>query len=90
MTEQVMEILGKRRKLLKERFVTVVHHKSSPRIIILCMATCLGALSFATPFSRKIVDARQLRKVKVPNLELYDRTTHPKEHVRVYMAHIYV
>ena len=54
------------------------------------MVTYLGALSFATPFSREIMDALRLRKVKVLNLELYDRTTHPEEHAGGVKAQMYL
>ena len=50
----------------------------------------MGPVPFYTPFNAKIVDAPCYRKVKVPTIDLYTRTTDPKEHLGVYKAQMYV
>jgi len=50
-----------------------------------------GALcTFATPLSRKILKAPRLSKVKMPSIELFDRTTDLDKHLDVYKAQMYV
>jgi len=36
------------------------------------------------------MQAPRLRKVKMPNMELYNGTTNPKEHLGAYKAQMYV
>jgi len=48
------------------------------------------ASSFTIPFSKEIIEAPPLRKVKIPNLELYDETANPKEHLGVYKGQMYI
>jgi len=46
--------------------------------------------TFVTPFSREILEAPRLSKVKMPSVDLFDGTTYPDDHVDVYKAQIYV
>ena len=38
----------------------------------------------------EIINAPRNGKVKMPTVDLYDRTTGPEEHLGVYNAHLYV
>jgi len=50
-----------------------------------------GSLSrYSTPFSREILEAPHLSMVKIPSIELFDRTTDPDDHLNVYKAQMYV
>jgi len=46
--------------------------------------------TFAIPFSREITEALRLKKVKMPSVEPFDRTTDPDDHLDVYKAQMYV
>ena len=46
--------------------------------------------TFVTPFSREILEAPCLSKVKMPSVDLFDETTDPDDHVDVYKAQMYV
>jgi len=51
----------------------------------------MGSLpSFSTPFSRAILEAPCLSKVKMPYVEPFDGTTNPDGHLDVYKAQMYV
>lgn len=49
-----------------------------------------GSILFATPFSDEVMNTPRPRNVKIPNLELYDGTTNPEEHLGVYKSQLYV
>jgi len=46
--------------------------------------------TLATPFSREIMEAPCLKKVKMPSVEPFDETTDPGNHLDVYKAWMYV
>jgi len=46
--------------------------------------------TYVTPFSREILEAPQLSKVKVSSVDLFDGTTDPDDHLAVYKAQMYV
>ena len=46
--------------------------------------------TFSTPFSREILEAPCLNKVKMPSIELFDGTTDPDDHLDVYKEQMYV
>jgi len=46
--------------------------------------------TFATPFSREILEAPRLSKVKMPSIELFDETTDLDDHLDVYKVQMYV
>ena len=46
--------------------------------------------TYVTPFSREILEAPRLSKVKVPSVDLFDGTTDPDDHLDVYKAQMYV
>jgi len=46
--------------------------------------------TYVTPFSREILEAPRLGKVKMPSVDLFDETTDPDDHLDVYKAHMYV
>ena len=46
--------------------------------------------TFATPFSREILEAPHLSKVKMSSVDLFDGTTNPDDHLDVDKAQIYV
>ena len=48
------------------------------------------ACPFSTAFIAEIVNAPRYRKVKIPTMDLYDGTTDPEEHLRVYKAQMYI
>jgi len=46
--------------------------------------------TFSTPYSRENLEAPRLSKVKMPSIELFDRTTDSDDHLDVYKAQMYV
>ena len=52
--------------------------------------TQLGSVPFNMPFNAEVINTPRLEKVKMPNLELYDGTADPEEHLVLYKAHTYV
>ena len=46
--------------------------------------------TYVTPFSREILEAPRLSKVKMPSVDLFDGTTDPDDHLDVYKAQMYV
>jgi len=46
--------------------------------------------SFSTPFSRAIIEASHPKKVRMPTIDPFDRTTDLANHLDVYKAHMYV
>jgi len=69
--------------------VEVERHPKNP-IKVSEIAARLTGLLFSTPFSAEIINAPRYGKVKMPTLDLYDRTTDPEEHLGVYKAQMYV
>ena len=54
------------------------------------MAARTGSVPFSTPFSVEVINAPTFGKVKMPNLELYNGTMDPDEHLGVYKTQIYI
>ena len=50
----------------------------------------LEVTPFLSPFSEQIMNGHRPQKVKMPNLELYDGTKDPREHLGVYKAQMYI
>ena len=46
--------------------------------------------TFVTPFSREILEAPRLSKIKILSVNLFNGTTDPDDHVDVYKAQMYV
>jgi len=45
--------------------------------------------TLVTPFSREILEAPRLSKVKMPSVDFFDGTTNPNDHLDVYKAQMY-
>jgi len=62
-----------------------------PTVLKIRNSSKMGSLpTFTTQFSRKILEALRLNKVKMPPVELFDRTTNPNDHLDVHKAQMYV
>jgi len=50
----------------------------------------MGPIPFSTLLSANIVNALHYGKVKMPTVDLYDRTTDPQGQLGVYKAQMYI
>ena len=75
---------------MKSSFVVEAEHHPETPIKVSGTTARPTAPPFSTSFSAKIINAPRYGKVKMPMVDLYDRTTDPEEHLGVYKAQMYV
>jgi len=70
--------------------VVEVGRRLESRIQVSSMVARTGPVPFSTPLGAEIINAPRYRKVKMPTVDLYDRTTGPDEHLGLYKAQMFV